>query len=416
MVFAVGTDNQTVQNDFDTVYPWAGMRRCCCALNSNSVTINAYKGQPGYAEDGSNGEVLVRVPRFYVAGKIDVDPKISMYALPGFRLPAKFRNADGSAKECCYLRAFTGSIGEDGKLHSIAGKTGIDNKNIEETLAAARLWGEKYSMETDADFEVELYLMVVAMATRNAQSYLRGCVSLYSPLRAIAAAQTDSASVLVATAEKTQYWPGVVILPEGCVTCRIVTAVEDDADTGLVRVSVSGDAFTTTTDNKIYRIIEATGTTSIAATCGSNGSCTNGLHGFVFYGLENPLYGSQWRFVASTKLVDGRLYYCADPTKYSWTSMDGYVEVGYSVPQSIGWQKTCGQDARYPEVVAPTEIGGSDGTYLSDSLYNTMSGVRVLHRGGSDSVIGPSGPFALNGMSDCLGYGFDLAGALSVPY
>lgn len=60
-VFTPGTDTSAGQNDFDGVYPWAGMRRCCCTLNEDgTVTVNAYKGQPGYIEDGTNGEVLLR--------------------------------------------------------------------------------------------------------------------------------------------------------------------------------------------------------------------------------------------------------------------------------------------------------------------------------------------------------------------
>lgn len=59
-VFTPGTDTSAGQNDFDGVYPWAGMRRCCCTLNEDgTVTVNAYKGQPGYIEDGTNGEVLL---------------------------------------------------------------------------------------------------------------------------------------------------------------------------------------------------------------------------------------------------------------------------------------------------------------------------------------------------------------------
>ena len=82
-VFTPGTDTSAGQNDFDGVYPWAGMRRCCCTLNADgTVTVNAYKGQPGYIEDGTNGEVLVEVPLFYVAGMLDVDPRVSAVPMP----------------------------------------------------------------------------------------------------------------------------------------------------------------------------------------------------------------------------------------------------------------------------------------------------------------------------------------------
>lgn len=105
-VFTPGTDTSAGQNSFDAVYPWAGMRRCCCTLNADgTVKVNAYKGQPGYIEDGTNGEVLVEIPLFYVSGMLDVAPSISMSMLPGYRAPRKFLNADAvsSRNAMCVL-------------------------------------------------------------------------------------------------------------------------------------------------------------------------------------------------------------------------------------------------------------------------------------------------------------------------
>ena len=151
--FTPGTDTSAGQNSFDAVYPWAGMRRCCCTLNADgTVKVNAYKGQPGYIEDGTNGEVLVEIPLFYVSGMLNVAPSISMSMLPGYRAPRKFLDADGSLKKKCYVRAFPGSIGADGKLHSIAGAVPTGNQNITQFLAAARKWGDTYSIGTSADF------------------------------------------------------------------------------------------------------------------------------------------------------------------------------------------------------------------------------------------------------------------------
>ena len=198
-VFTPGTDTSAGQNDFDGAYPWAGMRRCCCTLNADgTVTVNAYKGQPGYIEDGTNGEVLVEVPLFYVAGMLDVDPRVSATPMPGFRAPRKFRNSDGSLKQRCYLPAFPGSIGADGKLHSIAGVVSTGSRTISQFLAAARLWGETYCINTSADFEVLAYLMIVVYGTRNVQSKINGCVSLYSTNIAITGGRTDEAAVTVA--------------------------------------------------------------------------------------------------------------------------------------------------------------------------------------------------------------------------
>ena len=244
-VFVPGTDTSMGQNSFDAVYPWAGMRRCCCTLNADgTVKVNAYKGQPGYIEDGTNGEVLVEIPLFYVSGMLDVAPSISMSMLPGYRAPRKFLNADGSLKQKCYVRAFPGSIGADGKLHSIAGAVPTGNRNITQFLAAARKWGDTYSIGTSADFEVLAYLMIVVYGTRHAQSKINGCTSLYSTNLAVAAATDNAASVVVAKGASIE--PGMVISigsggeNEAIAKRRIVTSVETiDGDATNVKVNLT---------------------------------------------------------------------------------------------------------------------------------------------------------------------------------
>ena len=381
-VFVPGTDTSMGQNSFDAVYPWAGMRRCCCTLNADgTVKVNAYKGQPGYIEDGTNGEVLVEIPLFYVSGMLDVAPSISMSMLPGYRAPRKFLNADGSLKQKCYVRAFPGSIGADGKLHSIAGAVPTGNRNITQFLAAARKWGDTYSIGTSADFEVLAYLMIVVYGTRHAQSKINGCTSLYSTNLAVAAATDNAASVVVAKGASIE--PGMVISigsggeNEAIAKRRIVTSVETiDGDATNVKVNFDGDPVTTTTDHKVWRMMQSTGTAnSVIATCGSPVSNTDGRHSFVFYGVENPLYGNQWHIECDWKLVDGVPYWCDDPTKYSWTSNDGYIALDTMAMPDEGWATALQQDDRAPNVQITKSVGGNSSTYLADYFYINKAGV-----------------------------------------
>lgn len=409
-VFTPGTDTSAGQNDFDGVYPWAGMRRCCCTLNADgTVTVNAYKGQPGYIEDGTNGEVLVEVPLFYVSGMLDVNPRVSAVPMPGFRAPKKFQNADGSLKQKCYLPAFPGSIGADGKLHSIAGVVSTGNKTISQFLAAARLWGETYSIGTSADFEVLAYLMIVAYGTRNAQAKMRG-VSMYTANIAVTGALTSEAAVIVA---KGALEVGNVISigtgseDESIAKRRIVTAVEAiDGDSANVKVSFDGDAVTTTTAHKVWRIMEATGTAnSVISTCGSPVSNTDGKHSFVFYGVENPLYGNQWRMECDWKLLDGVPYYCDDPTKYQWSSANDYIKLDTLTLPGEGWAKNLQADERVPQLQITKEVGGSSSTYLADYFYINKSGTRIVRRGGRSWSGDPGGAFCVS---------LDSAASLSV--
>lgn len=421
-VFTPGTDTSAGQNDFDVVYPWAGMRRCCCALNADgTVKVNAYKGQPGYIEDGTNGEVLVEIPLFYVSGMLDVAPSISMSMLPGYRAPRKYLNADGSLKQKCYVCAFPGSVGADGKLHSIAGAVPTGNQNITQFLNAARKWGDTYSIGTSADFEVLAYLMVVVYGTRHAQSKINGCINLYSTNIAVAAATDNAASVVVAKSNGIE--PGMVISigtggeNETVAKRRIVTSVDAiDGDTTNVKVNFDGDPVTTTTEHKVWRMMQGTGTAnSVIATCGSPVSNTDGRHSFVFYGVENPLYGNQWRFECDWKLVDGVPHWCDDPTKYSWTSNDGYIALDTMAMPDEGWATALQQDDRAPSVQITKSVGGSSGTYLADYFYIDKAGTRVVRRGDYSGHGGYAGPFSVH-----LGYGAGYAGwggngDLSIP-
>lgn len=420
-VFTPGTDTDAGRNDFDGAYPWAGMRRCCCTLNADgTVTVNAYKGQPGYIEDGTNGEVLVEVPLFYVAGMLDVNPRVSATPLPGFRAPAKFCNADGSLKQKCYLPAFPGSIGEDGKLHSIAGVVSTGNKTISQFLAAARLWGETYSIGTSKDFEVLAYLMTVVYGTRNFQSKINGCVILYATNLAVTGARTSEAAVTVA---KGALEVGNVISigtgneNESVAMHRIVTAIEAiEGDTANVKASFSGDPVTTTTAHKIWRIMEATGTAnSVISTCGSPVSNSDGKHSFVFYGVENPLYGNQWRFECDWKLIDGVVYYCDDPTKYQWSSAADYIKLDTLALPGEGWVTALQADERVPQLQITKSVSGNSGTYLTDYFYINKSGTRIARRGGYSTGGGRAGPWYVYLGNDPSWLGWNSSADLSIP-
>ena len=57
-----GAVGKTPGADFDSILAFGGRRRCNLADNG---TVNAYYGEPGYIEDGSNGQVMVEQPKFY---------------------------------------------------------------------------------------------------------------------------------------------------------------------------------------------------------------------------------------------------------------------------------------------------------------------------------------------------------------
>jgi len=79
----VGTT--AVQNDFDNIYPWSDIISYNYDITAKSIT--AYYGEPTFKFDGSNGEVLTKIPEFYWRRYRDDDYEyilISKYKLTGF--------------------------------------------------------------------------------------------------------------------------------------------------------------------------------------------------------------------------------------------------------------------------------------------------------------------------------------------
>lgn len=420
-VFRPGTDSDAGENSFDGVYPWKGMKRCCCSIGSDGeITVNAYKGQPEYTEDGSNGEIFVEIPRFYVAGAWDTDPKVSATPLPGFRVPKKFQKLDGTLRTKNYIRAFSGSIGSDNKLHSLPNVVPTGNKTISQFTAAARLWASNVSIGTSEDAEVLIYLMIVVYGTRNFQEKIRGVSNLYSTNIAITGGRTNEAAVTVA---KNILEPGMIISigtgseNESVAYRRIITSVDAiDGDTANVKVAFSGEPVTTNTSQKVWLIMQSTGTTeNVKSTCGSPVSNTDGRHSFVFYGIENPLYGNQWRFEGDWKLVDGVAYYCEDPSKYNWSTVDDYIKLSDIAFPGEGWVTALQSDERAPHLQVTKSVGGSSGTYMGDYFWINKSDVRIGLRGSNSRSGDLVGPFFL-ALGDAVGDSWwDLGADLSVP-
>lgn len=139
--------------NFNNVLPWAGMRRCN-VLDSGIVT--AYYGDSNYKNDGSNGQVMVEIPRFWYKKVVQTvnGERVFTFAISdkpeaGFALHPAFyrdRNGDGVAEEVDkrYYAAFEG-VNSGGKLESKAGVASTVNQTIAtfrtQAQARGKGWG-----------------------------------------------------------------------------------------------------------------------------------------------------------------------------------------------------------------------------------------------------------------------------------
>lgn len=92
--------------------------------------------------------------------------------------------------------------------------------------------------------------------------------------------------------------------------------------------------------------------------------------------IENP-YGNMECFVDGVNFNGNTVYICTDPTKYADDTSTGYTKAGTKAG-SEGYIKALGFSTAMPWAFYPSEVGGSDATYIPDYLYADSSGWRTM--------------------------------------
>lgn len=122
------------------------------------------------------------------------------------------------------------------------------------------------------------------------------------------------------------------------------------------------------------------GTDSMNYHTGTAASSRTTAGAVQYRNIENP-WGNIWEWIDGINFSDGTVYVCTTPANYADDTTTGYTNAGTKT-QSDGWIKAIGISSAAPWAFFPTEIGGSETTYIPDYAgYN--SGWRVLSVGGS---------------------------------
>jgi hypothetical protein len=105
----LGSAKGKTRTFFDGIAPFKNIRRCNL---SDAGIVNAYYGDAGYIEDGSNGQVMVEIPKFYY--RVDILTNgynwwASQYPFDGCRIHPAFI-VNGVIKNKIYIGAFEGSV------------------------------------------------------------------------------------------------------------------------------------------------------------------------------------------------------------------------------------------------------------------------------------------------------------------
>lgn len=390
LVANVGTDTETAINDFDTIYPWAGRRRCCGYWNSEgSFIVNAYEGGTGYTTDGSNGEVWVETPLFFYKHTYNDDGSeeivISNKQTEGYKPSPIHINGDGSLRQFAYTAAYPMGV-VDNKPTSRSGLY-TPMVSLNSAITNARVLGNKYTTTTSAERYTKCLLMWVEFATRDIQTKMKGCSTLsYNADHKAIVAENATNRIIISKnyAEAYVVGQGIAIgTSRGNMSVandRTVTAIAEYDETNSA-ISFDGDPVNIAVGNIVFSIAWKTGSCdNVLSSSGSPVSNTSGKYTCIYRGEETP-FGNAFESISDVLFKrEGSgtsddpytydIYFLPDVTKYNGGSItDDYVKVNYQAPAANGYIKKLGYDERFPFVRIPCEVGASSTTYYAD-FYN----------------------------------------------
>lgn len=124
------------------------------------------------------------------------------------------------------------------------------------------------------------------------------------------------------------------------------------------------------------------------------GRANSGDNSAVQYrGIENP-WGNVWEWVDGINFNNYAPVICTDPTKYADDTTTNYTVAGVPLGGS-GSTKTLGISTNLPWAYLPREPGGSETTYIPNSM-NSSSAWKVLMVGGSRGNSSAAGLFCFH--------------------
>lgn len=368
-----GAKNLTAGADFDKFSMYGGRKRCNV---SDGGTINAYYGDEGYTEDGSNGQVMVYQPKFYyLVCPLEYDRQETGYGYhlrkanyyvsetqrAGFKLHPAFYDKNGNEVDYILMSAYEGCIYDTSanaylkndeqvmdaskdKFSSIAGArpaTGVSQNltrpNIEQM---AKNRGEGWHSLGIKTASMEQLLMIVEMGMMNLQ---------------------------------TAIGQGVVNLPW-----------TTGSDTTSSYAGATGS--TASLGNGTGR---ATETTTYEGGVATNNTA-DGKTSICYRGVEN-FWGNIWKFAygvniwGNGKMAGGMPYICSDFNYAEGKNTDNYEGAGFTVTPKEGYISAMGYSTKYDWLFIASECLGNSSLPVGDYTWITqnLNEYRIAQLGGS---------------------------------
>ena len=364
-------DGLEAGTDFDGFQIYGGRKRCTVA---DDGTINHYYGEEGYAEDGSDGQVMVYQPKvYYRVTPLKLEKQtdgigyhlrkanyyISSVPKPGFSLHPAFYNESEQEVEYILFSAYEGSVydtsasayllsdeqvadftsGTGDKLCSIAGAKPASGKTQQLTRpnieAIAKNRGGGWHSDIIKTESLNQLLMMIELGTLNTQ---------------------------------TAIGQGVV-------------SVSDTPNTENNSLVTGG---TSELGNATGQATGAAGQTPVS-----------------YRGIENP-WGNIWKFVYGVDIhgdgtqKSGVPYICTDFNFAESKNSENYISAGFTLSNANGYISAMGYSRECDWLFMPSETSGNSALPVGDYYYCTpnLNGYRIALLGGYWSSGGTAGGFS----------------------
>lgn len=421
---------QSVRNDFDNIYPWSDIKTCNIDADGN---ILAYLGDSSFRRDGTNGDVMVEIPKFYykrVKTGIAEEFWICASKLPGYELHPLFIDNGkevGKVFHSVYnASSYTDETDNKVKLQSI---TGVQPR-VRTTRAAFRTYarnkGAVWGIEDISCINALQLLYLVEYANTNSQSALGfGAANLSSSTNHKAIEETtNSNTITISSKYKNVYKLGQRIeigtglgTNNKTTTPRTITAITTDEESGQTIITFDGDPITIAVGNMVWNVAPLNG--SCDALNGKSGwlagenNYTDHFADVNYRGIEG-FHAKLFRFIDGVNIKDRVVYYANSIADYADGVYDGkYRAVGYSNAEANGYVSAFGYDEEAPWVMFPSEANGSVSTFIPDYYYQD-TGERPFLLGGAWAYGSGAGAFCFYCRSSFLYSDFTFGSHLLV--
>lgn len=385
---ANATKNGTeVANDFDNLYPWSHIRKC--NVDAATGQVLAYYGETGFQADGSNGEVMVKIPEFWWKrerlpdefGNVYEYIYIADYARAGYKKSEEFFVG-------AYIISTETTEGDTIIAHSRSGAIPKYNTTKANFRNYAKALGEGWQLMDYHYFLLQM-LYLVEYAHYNSQSMLGNGIVGFNTAKALIA--ENNVNRIIVSSVGTGLWVGKTICigatdawNSSVAADREITSIEDYNDGQVTGKAIhfNGDPVNIAVNNVIWGSAQKTGEND---SLGNASGCliNDSYHSVNYRGIEN-IFGHMWQHIDGLNIKDYIAYICKDPASYENDKFDApYEKIGYvNAETTDSYIKKLGLDEKHPEVALPTEIGASSSTGACDN-YWCAEGNRIAYVGGS---------------------------------